>query len=193
MTSVAEFMTKAFGKYDLSEVTVRDPGLKRYINLHYEGVPHTGARHSSRAFGKARVNIVERFINRMMLTEDFTGKKSKSYTVVEQAFDIIAQRMKRNPVQILVEALENSAPREEITRLRFGGISVPKAVDIGPSRRLDIALGNLCRGAMRATYKSKRSIAECLATELIRASKNEIESYGVARKEEMERVAASAR
>ncbi|MCI0496965.1 MAG: 30S ribosomal protein S7 [Thermoplasmata archaeon] len=186
-------ITKLFGRYDIAEVAVHDPGLVRYINLTLQGVPHTGGRHASRAFGKQRITIVERLINRMMLTEDFTGKKSKSYKVVEEAFDLIAKRTKQNPLQVLVDALENSAPREEITRLRFGGISVPKAVDVSPSRRLDIALGNICQGAMRATHKSRKSISDCLATEIVRASKKEMESFSVSRKEELERVASSAR
>ena len=193
MTKVQDQIHKVFGRYEVEDVVVHDPGLARYINLSHEGVPHTGGRHSHRAFGKQRITIVERLVNRMMLTENYTGKKSKSYRVVQDAFGIVHKRTKENPVQVLVNALENSAPREEITRLRFGGISVPKAVDVAPSRRLDIAIGNLCRGAMRSTYKNKKSVAECLATELIRASKKEIESFGVSRKEEMERVAGSAR
>ena len=186
-------ISKVFGKYELKGVAVHDPGLAKYINLSHECVPHTGGRHASRAFGKQRITIIERLVNRMMLTEEYTGKKSKSYSIVEEAFDLIAKRTKANPVQVFVDALENSAPREEITRLRFGGISVPKAVDIAPSRRLDIALGNICRGAMKATYKNKRSIADCLATEIVRASKKEIESFSISRKEELERVASSAR
>lgn len=190
---MVEDLTLLFGKYDLSEVVLHDPGLANYINLKVTGVPHTGARHSSRAFGKTKINIVERLINRLMMTEEYTGKKSKSYKAVMESFELIEKRTKQNPVQILVDALENSSPREEILRLRFGGISVPKAVDIGPSRRLDIAVGNLCRGAMKNTYKNKKSVSECLATELIRASKKEIESFAVSKKEEIERVAGSAR
>jgi small subunit ribosomal protein S7 len=93
----------------------------------------------------------------------------------------------------LVEALENAAPREEITRLQFGGISVPKAVDVAPSRRLDIALRNVARGAVQSSFKSTKPIEECLASELILASKNDMNSFSVSKKEEVERVAQSAR
>ncbi len=182
-----------FGKYDPTDVEVRDPGLARYINLEPVAVPFSGARHANRAFHKHKVSIVERLMNRMMATERFTGKKMKAYKVVNGSFDLIQQRTKENPVQVLVRALENSAPREEVTRLRFGGISVPKAVDIGPSRRLDIALGNICKGAVSSSHKNKRSIEDCLASELIKGSKGEIESYSVSKKEEKERVAKSAR
>ena len=182
-----------FGKYGLSEVVVKDGGLAKYINLNPVLVPHSNAKHANRWFGKSKVNIVERLINNMMRTEVYTGKKLKAYRTVKDAFEIIAERTKKNPVQVLVEALENAAPREEITRLQFGGISVPKAVDIAPSRRLDIALRNVARGAVQSSFKSTKPIAECLASELILASKNDMNSFSVSKKEEVERVAQSAR
>jgi small subunit ribosomal protein S7 len=182
-----------FGKYGLSEVVVKDGGLSKYINLNPVLVPHSNAKHANRWFGKSKVNIVERLINNMMRTEVYTGKKLKAYRTVKDAFEIIAERTKKNPVQVLVEALENAAPREEITRLQFGGISVPKAVDIAPSRRLDIALRNVARGAVQSSFKSTKPIAECLASELILASKSDMNSFSVSKKEEVERVAQSAR
>ena len=113
--------------------------------------------------------------------------------MVQDAFKIVHTRSKNNPVQVLVWAIQNSAPREEITRLKFGGISVPKAVDISPARRLDIALRNICKGAVKSSHKNRRSISECLANEILRASKHEMESFAVSKKEELERVAKSAR
>src|SRR5207249_4298406 len=95
----------------------------------------------------------------------------KSYRVVRTAFEIIAQRTSKHPVQILVDAIEKAAPREEITRLRFGGISVPRAVDVAPSRRLDLALRNICVGAVQATFKNRKAVEECLADEILMAAK----------------------
>lgn len=182
-----------FGKYDLSEVTVNDGGLAKYIDLTPTNVPHSGGKHANRWFGKSKLSIVERLINNMMRTEDFTGKKLKAYRAVSEAFDIINARTKKNPAQVLVEALENAAPREEVTRLQFGGISVPKAVDVAPQRRLDIALRNVSKGAVKASFKNKKAIANCIADELILASKGEMTSFSVSKKEEIERVAQSAR
>ncbi len=182
-----------FGKYGTSDVVVRDAGLAKYIYLRSTGIPHSDGRHANRWFGKARLNIVERLINNMMRTEVFTGKKLKAYSTVQKAFDIVHVKTKKNPVQVLVEALENAAPREEVTRLQFGGISVPKAVDVAPSRRLDIALRNITKGAIESSFKNTKTIEDCLADELILASKNDMNSYSVAKKEEVERVAASAR
>jgi small subunit ribosomal protein S7 len=190
---VADMMPPLFGKYDFTSVAVSDPGLKKYININPVGQPHTAGRYSAREFGKHRMNIIERLINNMMRTEEYTGKKSKTYTVVKRSFAIIEKREKNNPVQVFIQALENSAPREEVTRLRFGGISVPKAVDISPARRLDFALRNICRGAVNATYKKKTPIQNCLANEIIMASKGDMNSFAVQKKDEIERVAGSAR
>lgn len=182
-----------FGRYSSGEVVVKDGGLAKYINLTPTAVPHTNARHANKWFGKSKVCIVERLINNMMRTEVFTGKKLKAYNVTKKAFEIVEQRTKKNPIQVLVEALENAAPREEITRLQFGGISVPKAVDIAPSRRLDIALRNISKGSVNASFKNTKPIEQCLAEELILASKGDMNSFSVAKKEEIERVASSAR
>jgi small subunit ribosomal protein S7 len=182
-----------FGKYEMTGIGIRDGGLAKYIDLTPISVPHTGGKHANRAFAKSKMSIVERLVNNLMRTEVYTGKKAKTIGVVSDAFDIIAQKTKKNPVQVLVEALENAAPREEITRLQFGGISVPKAVDVSPARRLDIALRNLARGTVDASFKNKKPVAECLADELILASKADMNSFSVAKKEELERVAQSAR
>jgi len=155
-----------FNEYDLSEVVIRDTGLGRYINLDPVIIPHTGGRHADKQFGRAKINIIERLINNMMRTGSYTGKKNKSYAVVRKALKIVQERTKTNPVQIFVEALENVAAREEITRLRFGGINVPRAVDISPSRRLDVALRNICRGAVAASNKNRKSAEQCLADEI---------------------------
>jgi small subunit ribosomal protein S7 len=182
-----------FGKFDVSGVTLRDAGMARYIDVSPVSVPHTGGKHSSKAFGKAKMSIVERLINNMMRTEDFTGKKMKAYKAVEEAFDAIAKKTNQNPLQVLVDALQNSAPREEVTRLQYGGISVPKAVDVAPARRVDLALRHVCRSTLESSHKSKKPVGECLADELIAAAKNDINASSIAKKEEIERVAASAR
>ena len=182
-----------FGKYDTSEVIVSDGGLAKYIDLTPTNVPHSGGKHANRWFGKSKLSIVERLINNIMRTEKYTGKKMKAYKAVSQAFDIIAEKTKKNPLQVLVDGLENAAPREEVTRLQFGGISVPKAVDISPQRRLDIAMRNLCKGVVNASSKNKKPIHECLADEIMLAAKGDMTAFSVAKKEEIERVAQSAR
>lgn len=121
------------------------------------------------------------------------GKKHKVYNVVRRAFRLIAERTKRNPVQVLVDAIQNSAPREETTRITYGGITYYVAVDAAPQRRLDTALKNLAAGAYAASFKTKKSIEECLAEEIMLAANNDVKSFAVAQKEEIERIAKGAR
>ena len=182
-----------FGKYSFSGVVVHNPGLQRYINIEPVSIPHTGARHANRPFAKQHMSIVERLINGMMRTGHGTGQKAKMYRVVEEAFDIIEARTKDNPIQVYIDALCNGAPKEEVTRLRYGGINVPKAVDVSASRRLDISLRNICKGAVKSSNKSRKRLPRTLADEIILASKRDISSFAVGKKEELERIAASAR
>lgn len=182
-----------FGKYAFGDVQVTDISLVKYINLDPIILPHSGARHGNTRFAKHKMNLVERLINELMRSENYTGKKSSAYRAVREAFDIIHTRTKDNPIQVLVKAVENAAPREEVTRLRYGGISVPKAVDVSPARRLDVALRNMSSGIVLASFKSKNSISSCIADEIMKAAKGDMNSAAVAKKEEVERVAKSAR
>ena len=185
-------MAKVFDKWDLDEVVVQDAGLKRYICLDDTIVPHTLGRHVKRQFAKSNVSIVERLINKVMRTERNSGKKNMAYNTVREALEIINKRTKQNPVQVLVKAVENTSPREETTRIRYGGIGFQVAVDIAPQRRVDLSLGFLTRGTMQSAFKNKRSLAECLANEIIFASEEDTRSFALQKKEEKERVAKAA-
>ncbi len=184
---------KVFGLYPVNEVLVHDQGISTYINLTATINLHSGGRYSSYSAGKRNMNTLERLLNKLMRSDKWTGKKYSAYRVMKEAFEKVALKTKENPVQVLINAIENAAPREEVTRLKYGGIAVPKAVDVSPSRRLDIALRNIAKGATSASYKSKKPIADCLADEIILGAKNEGGSYAVSKKEEMERISASAR
>jgi small subunit ribosomal protein S7 len=184
---------KLFGKWNFEGVIIRDPSLKKYISLRPTYLPHTGGRHEHRRFGKAEVPVVERLINKLMRPGRNTGKKHLVYNIVKQAFEIIHLKTKENPIQILVRAIENAAPREETTRIMYGGIIYHVAVDIAPLRRVDLALRHLTEGARRAAFRSQKSVAECLADELIAAANNDPKSYAISRKEEIERIALSSR
>lgn len=179
-------------KYNQDELKVEDRGLEKYMNLETENI-YLGGIYSNKMFAKSKIPIVERLINNIMRTEKYNGKKIKSYKVLRDAFEIIDKKTKTNPMQILINAIQNAAPKEETTRLRFGGISVPKAVDVAPQRRVDIAIRNIATGVVKATHKNKMSMSSCLADEIIKASKNNVESYAVSKKNDIERVAKSAR
>ncbi len=192
MKEVIFMSFKVFDKWDLEEVKVEDMGLVNYICLEEILVPHTQGRHVKRQFAKSRVSIVERLMNKIMRTERNSGKKNKAYNIVKGSMDIINQRSKQNPLQVLVKAVENTAPREETTRIKYGGIGYQVAVDIAPQRRVDLSLGFLTKGTMQSSFKRKRSMEECLADELLFAAETDSRSFAIQKKEEKERVARSA-
>jgi len=150
-------------------------------------------RHASKQFEKSEISIVERLINRLMQTEENTGKKQRATNIVREAFEEVHDRTDENPIQVLVTAVENAAPREETVRLKYGGISVPKAVDVAPQRRVDEALKFIAQGTKSASYKTTTSAAEALAQQLTGAADYDVGTYAISQKEERERVAAAAR
>ncbi len=184
---------KLFGKWSFRGVEVRDPGLKKYICLKPVYWPHSMGRHEHRRFGKAEVNIVERFINQLMRPGRNTGKKAKAIKLLRNAFEIIHLRTGENPVQVLVRAVENAAPCEDTTRIAYGGIVYHVSVDISPQRRVDLALRHLAEGARQAAFRNPKSLEECIAEELILASRGDMRSYAVQKRHEQERIAEASR
>jgi small subunit ribosomal protein S7 len=182
-----------FNRWDLSEVQISDPALVRYVGLTPVIVPHSTGKYTRQEFNKANMLIVERLINRLMQSEANTGNKQLAFRTVREAFEIINQKTKKNPVQVLVEAVANTGPREETVRLKYGGINVPKSVDTAPLRRVNTALYFISEAVYKAAHKSKKPVAACLADELIAASKGDVKAYAVNKKEERERIAKSAR
>jgi small subunit ribosomal protein S7 len=182
-----------FNRWDMSEVEIQDPSLARYVNLHTMIVPHSCGKLAGQQFNKSNMLIVERLINKLMQTENNTGKKELAIRIVREAFEIVNKKTKKNPVQVLVDAVANAGPREETVRLKYGGINVPKSVDTAPQRRVDTALRFITDGVYQASHKKKKSVSEALAEELIAAANGDARSYAVSKKEERERIAKAAR
>ena len=95
--------------------------------------------------------------------------------------------------QVLVTAIINSGPREDSTRIGRAGTVRRQAVDVSPLRRVNQAIWLLCTGAREAAFRNIKTIAECLADELINAAKGSSNSYAIKKKDELERVAKSNR
>ncbi len=182
-----------FNKWDLSEVQINDPGLVRYVSLDSMIVPHSCGKLAGVQFAKSDMLIVERLVNKLMQTAQNTGKKELTTRIVRDAFEIIYEKTKKNPVEVLIEAIANTGSREETVRLKYGGINVPKSVDTAPQRRVDSALTFIAHGVKKTSQKKKRPASACLADELIAASKGDTRCFSVGKKEERERVAKSAR
>lgn len=200
--------TKLFGKYPLSEVKVNDPSFAAYVSLTPTVIPHSHGRHAKKQFGKAKVNVVERLANKLMRggTGEKTsgkvirtdgrlqGKKTRALAIVEKAFSIVEQRSKKNPVQLLIDALQNAAPREDFTRVSMGGVSYQVAVDVSASRRLDMALRNISLAAIMGAFDKKKTLPEALADEIENAAKGDVNtSYAIKKRDETERMARSSR
>ena len=190
---IAGIGTMVFGKWDASEVVCSDPGISRYVNLKMIGAPHTGGRHANAWFGKQDLSVTERFINNLMRSGKYSGKKQYCAKSLDEAFDRINAKRGENPLQIFIDAITEAAPCEETTRVRIGAVSQPKAVDSSPSRRLDVALRNLAIGSASATMKSKKSLTEGIISEISKAAEGDVNSFAVGKRHEVERIAASAR
>jgi small subunit ribosomal protein S7 len=182
-----------FGRWSYVGVEVRDPSLKKYISLKPVILPHTSGRHERRRFGKAEVPIVERLMNKLMRPGRSGGRKHLAYNIVKMAFEIVHVETGENPLQVLVRAIENAAPREETTRIMYGGITYHVSVDVSPQRRVDLALRFIADGARNCAFNNPKPVEECLAEEIIRASRGDPQSYAIRQKEEIERIALSSR
>lgn len=194
---------KIFDLYGTKDVKVEDPSLKRYINLDEKLVLRTSGR-AREKFAKAKVNVVERLANLIavpghrgkkhkIITGHASGKYEKNMKIVLSAFKIIEEKTKENPVQVLVRAIENSAPRDEITVIEYGGARYPQSVDVSPSRRLNLSLRNIVHGAYDKSFNKKTKIQEALANEIMLASEKSMESFAMQKKNESEKQADSAR
>ena len=184
---------KLFQKWSFKDIKVEDIGLQRYLNLTPMVAPHSMGRHEHQRFRKAKVNIVERLINNLMRPGKNSGKKAKTTNIVKEAFEIIYVKTNRNPVEVLVKAVENSSPCEDTTRISYGGVVYHLSVDVAPQRRIDLAIRHITEGASAASKNNPRSIQETLADELILAANKDIKSAGIAKRNEIERVAQSSR
>ena len=195
---------KLFNRWDTSAIKVVDPGLQDYINIRPIIIPRTGGRNIGTQFWKTKNNIVERLINKIMIP-GHKGKKHKitsghcggkgttAYAIVEKTFSIIERKTNKNPVEVFVKALENAAPREEITTIEYGGARYPKAVECAPQRRVDFALRLMVQGSYAASFGKKKSIEEALSDEIIKASNMDQTSTALGKKLELERQADASR
>jgi small subunit ribosomal protein S7 len=184
---------KLFQKWGFKDIKVEDIGLQRYLNLTPMVVPHSMGRHEHQRFRKAKVNIVERLINDLMRPGKNAGKKAKVTNIVKEAFEIINTRTGKNPIEVLVKAVEKASPCEDTTRISYGGVVYHLSVDVAPQRRIDLALRHIAEGARLASINNPRSIQEALADELILAANKDIKSASIAKRNEIERVAQSSR
>merc|ERR1719258_254568 len=109
-----------------------------------------------------------------------TGKKQMAVRIVKHAFEII-------------HLLTDKDPREDSTRIGSAGVVRRQAVDVSPLRRVNQAIYLICTGARNSAFRNIKSIAECLADEIMNCAKESSNSYAIKKKDEIERVAKANR
>merc|ERR1711998_72615 len=192
--SMAE--VKLFNRWTYDDVEVNDIRLEDYIAVKQKYavyLPHTAGRWQKKRFRKGQCPIVERLTNSLMYYGRNNGKKLMAVRIVKHAFEIIHLLTDQNPIQVLVDAIINAGPREDSTRIGSAGTVRRQAVDVSPLRRVNMAIYLLTAGSREASFRSIKTIAECLADELINAAKGSSNSYAIKKKDEIERVAKSNR
>jgi small subunit ribosomal protein S7 len=116
------------------------------------------------------------------------GKKSTAQKVVYDCFDIIAEKTKKDPVEVFNEAIKNVGPQLEIRSKRVGGANFQVPFPVKGDRKFALA----CRWIIGATKDKKgRKMADKLAEELIAAANNE--GTSIKKKEDVQRMAEANR
>jgi len=110
--------------------------------------------------------IIGRFVNIVM----YDGKKTIAQRIVYEAFNMVQERAKQDPVKIFFEALENARPRLAVRPRRIGGATYQVPVEVPKERGFFIALRWLRDFARN---KKGRQMSEKLADEILLAYKNE--------------------
>ena len=194
---------KIFDLWDISQIEVQEPGLKSVINLEPKLTLKNQGRNVVKG-GQTKINIIERLANKLAVSGHRnkkhkleigrnTGKYSKNMKTIIDAFRIIEEKKKMNPVQVFVSALEKAAPRDETTVIEYGGARYPQAVDISPIRRVNITLRNMVHAASDKAFNKKKTIAEALAEEIILTYDENGDSVSLRKKNESEKQADAAR
>merc|ERR1712181_218201 len=187
---------KLFNKWSTDDVVVNDISLTDYIAVKEKFakyLPHSAGRYAAKRFRKAQCPIVERLTNSLMMHGRNNGKKLMAVRIVKHAFEIIHLLTDQNPVQVYVDAVINCGPREDSTRVGGGGAVRRQACDVSPLRRVNQSIYLITTGAREASFRNIKTIAECLADEVMNAAKGSSNSYAIKKKDEIERVAKSNR
>ena len=187
---------KLFGKWSLEEVEISDLSLVDYIGVkgkHANYVNHTAGRYQRKSFRKANCPIVERLVCTLMKYGRNSGKKLLACRIVKHTLELIHILTDQNPVQVLCDAIINSGPREDSTRIGSAGVVRRQSVDVSPFRRVNQALYLMAAGSRDSAFRNIKSIAECVADEIINAARGSSNSYAIKKKDEIERVAKANR
>ena len=104
--------------------------------------------------------VLSKFMNNLMLD----GKKSVSEKIVYGAFDEIENKVKRPPLEVFHEALDNIKPSVEVRSRRVGGATYQVPVEVRPQRREALAIRWLIKASRD---RNEKTMKDRLASELI--------------------------
>ncbi len=196
---------KLFDRWD-TDIEIEDPGLKGYLNVKPVIVPKTYGRYANKQFHKSTdVNVIERIMNRLYVSGhrgkkhllssgQCSGKSMNAWKIMVETLEIIENKTKKNPVEVVIRAIENAALREEITSFKMGGVMARKAVIAAPQRRIDLALRMITQGSYHKTHSTNKPMARCLSDEILAAYEyDSSKSHAIREKERIEREASGAR
>ena len=194
---------KLFDKYEMGSIKITDDALRPYINIEPRLLVKSQGRHVGK-FGAAKIHLIERLASRLsvpghlgrkhkIITSWSSGKYNRNMRTVLRVLDIVEQKTKQNPVQVLIKAIENASPRDETTTIEYGGARYPQAVDVSPMRRDNLAIRWLVKGSYKKEFGKKMKMADSLANEIIKASEGNQESYALSKKNDAEKQADAAR
>ena len=109
--------------------------------------------------------LVSRLINNIM----HDGKKGTAQTILYNAFDIIAEKTGREPMEVFEEAIENIMPVLEVKARRIGGANYQVPVEVRPERRITLGLRWLVQ---YSRSRGEKTMEQRLANEIIDAANN---------------------
>jgi len=195
---------KLFNRWSSSEVFVEDLVLQAYINVKPIVVPRTNGYYNNTPFYKTKLHIVERLMNRIQVTghkgkkHKFstghnTGKAKRITAMMIEILETLEKRTKSNPIQVIVKAIENAAPREEVITIERSGARYAQAVDMAPTRRVDLVLRYICQGAAQKAFNKSTSLKDALVEEIMDCFSAGGKSQAMSKRNEIEKMAASAK
>lgn len=201
---MATTQLKLFNRWSFDDVVIQDQGLVGYVNIEPIIVPKTNGYFHNTPFYKTKVNIIERLMIRLGVcghkgkkhkyTSGYNTGKSMTHTKIMYAvLEELERRTKLNPIQVLVKAIENAAPREEVITIERSGARYAQAVDIGPQRRVDLVLRYIAQGATHKAFGSAAKLKDTLVDEIMDCYNWTGNSLAMSRRNEIEKMAAAAK
>jgi len=124
--------------------------------------------------------LVTKFVNNLM----YEGKKSLAYSIFYGAIDLVSEKTKEDGLEVWRRALNNVMPSVEVKSRRVGGATFQVPTEVRPERKTSLGIKWLIK---YARMRNDKTMKECLANEIIAASKGE--GAAVKKKDDTHRMA----